>query len=467
MSSANQQVVFLDLVRALGVELASWNGERMARFVSYPDVPAHLEELGHKARLGLLVVDPNLESEDIEKALARTGLDRLIDPSLHLLYRPEGPDAFAQALREVGLEDAPERAVYVGSLPAHRQRASGAGMRSAPHLALASAVLEGQDLHYVRFVASAEEPGHSWAPVIQRVPAVPLLATHEPEPVLYAIAAISGMSDLLRSLSFETLGSPRDVEETSLYLIQVTEQEIAASARLREFLKGLQSELPIVRETPAGRLVAIPGSRLVDEFHPPDVGPGHNRALLLSCISLQEPAPRGSSEGGGRAELDVLGGESPPSSLGAAELAALAQLTDALIEQYLGVCLAEKSRHVKHPGNEQATASLAAALEQICGGNHTFLHTFGQVDGRNLYNIEAEIQGQSQETVIIGAHLDSTAPYPFPGSSPYAYDPAHDPAPGADDDGSGVAGVLAAACVSCSSMRRSRECSAVRPTPPT
>ncbi len=114
MSSASQQVVFLDLVRALGVELAAWNGERMARFASYPEVPAYLEELGRNARLGLLVVDPNLETEDIERALARTGLDRFIDPLLHLLYRPEDPNPFARALREVGLEGAPERAVYVG-----------------------------------------------------------------------------------------------------------------------------------------------------------------------------------------------------------------------------------------------------------------------------------------------------------------------------------------------------------------
>ncbi len=128
-------------------------------------------------------------------------------------------------------------------------------------------------------------------------------------------------------------------------------------------------------------------------------------------------------------------------------MAALAQVNDALIELYLNVCLAAESRHVKHTGNDQATASLATALEQICGSNHTFLHTFGQVDGRNLYNIEAEIQGQSEETVIIGAHLDSTAPYPIPGSSSYSYRPEEDPAPGADDDASGVAGVLAAAFV--------------------
>lgn len=49
------------------------------------------------------------------------------------------------------------------------------------------------------------------------------------------------------------------------------------------------------------------------------------------------------------------------------------------------------------------------------------------------------VPGPGSEIVIVGCHLDSTA------SSSYPFDPTSDPAPGADDDASGLAATLAAA----------------------
>lgn len=49
------------------------------------------------------------------------------------------------------------------------------------------------------------------------------------------------------------------------------------------------------------------------------------------------------------------------------------------------------------------------------------------------------LPGPGAEIVIVGCHLDSTA------ASSYPFDPASDPAPGADDDASGIAATLAAA----------------------
>jgi Zn-dependent M28 family amino/carboxypeptidase len=54
----------------------------------------------------------------------------------------------------------------------------------------------------------------------------------------------------------------------------------------------------------------------------------------------------------------------------------------------------------------------------------------------------------ADSTVLITAHLDSTAAngeFFDADGEPRLYDPAVDPAPGADDDGSGTAGVMAAA----------------------
>jgi Zn-dependent M28 family amino/carboxypeptidase len=58
-----------------------------------------------------------------------------------------------------------------------------------------------------------------------------------------------------------------------------------------------------------------------------------------------------------------------------------------------------------------------------------------------LDNVEAELTGtESDEIVLVTAHLDSTINRIAP-----PYDPETDPAPGADDDASGVAAVLAIA----------------------
>ena len=98
-----------------------------------------------------------------------------------------------------------------------------------------------------------------------------------------------------------------------------------------------------------------------------------------------------------------------------------------------------KSRHILEDGNARAVDQVVADLE--CAGQGRFQvrrHPFSHA-GRTLQNVEAELVGASPELVLVTAHLDSTA-----GSEP-GYDPRNDPAPGADDDASGVAGVLAVA----------------------
>jgi hypothetical protein len=115
-----------------------------------------------------------------------------------------------------------------------------------------------------------------------------------------------------------------------------------------------------------------------------------------------------------------------------------------------------KSRHVEHEHNAQAVAALAQELEGIGGDAFSVgLYQFDEImrerqSGKGsfrktLNNVEAELAGnESQETVLVTAHLDSTAcdPGPLPCRD---YDATNEPAPGADDDGSGIAGVLAAA----------------------
>ncbi len=441
MSPAATNVVFFDLVETLGAERASFDGRRrLAEFHPYRGVRKTLDALRSVARVGVLVADPGITQERLVEVLegAAEALGTF-DDSLIVSSPPGVDDPFGRALAMAGLGDAPKRAVYVGLDATLRTRAVAAGMQVAPHPALAKAVLDGEDLQYVRLAAA---PGldsqGGWAALLSGRAIVPVDLTDEPDPVLYGIAASSALRGLGEPVTeVEPLFAPRDVAETSLYLLQVRDQEAAASAELRAFVESLRSAPERAHQTPHGWIVAVPGSS-IDEFHPPDAGHGHTRVLLPSFAPLEtrpaegrlarrflKPAEREGVEGLGpesyRKHLGSCLDPVPPSG-GSQPMAASTT----------------QSRNIWHPGNVSATNDLANQLAVLCGATHVWRHTF-QFLGHTFSNVVAEIPGASNELVIVGAHFDSTA-----GNMP-SYHPATDAAPGADDDGSGVAGALAVA----------------------
>ncbi len=98
------------------------------------------------------------------------------------------------------------------------------------------------------------------------------------------------------------------------------------------------------------------------------------------------------------------------------------------------------SRNRDHPDNARAVDALVRDLEGIGSGRldvrrHTFPDETGYRD-----NVEAELAGgEVDEVVLVTAHLDSI------GGPRDRYNHRKDPAPGADDDGSGTVAVLAIA----------------------
>jgi len=114
------------------------------------------------------------------------------------------------------------------------------------------------------------------------------------------------------------------------------------------------------------------------------------------------------------------------------------------VQRYCGATALEngltiKSRHVSHPHNRLAVEALASELRTAGEGRievtfHKFTHR-----GRELFNVEGLLRGSEDERVLVTAHLDSTA-----ANSP-GFDEAIDAAPGADDDASGIAAVVAIA----------------------
>lgn len=98
-----------------------------------------------------------------------------------------------------------------------------------------------------------------------------------------------------------------------------------------------------------------------------------------------------------------------------------------------------RSRHVRHPENALAVERLLDDLLEMDGALTVGTHAF-RLQRQVMHNVEAILPGnRSGRIIVVSAHLDCTA-HGEPG-----YQPRLDDAPGADDDASGIAGVLAAA----------------------
>ncbi len=106
------------------------------------------------------------------------------------------------------------------------------------------------------------------------------------------------------------------------------------------------------------------------------------------------------------------------------------------------------SRSIFHEDLRQAEQWLLGRLESIEGleASTSPVSVSVELDGAmvdvdDLLNIVAELPGATDAPlIVIGAHLDSTAK-----ASPEGWDALTDPAPGADDDASGVAALLSMA----------------------
>jgi len=95
-----------------------------------------------------------------------------------------------------------------------------------------------------------------------------------------------------------------------------------------------------------------------------------------------------------------------------------------------------QSRHVNHPGNALTVETLLHDLATVLGEEAVTKHRF-TLRGRTLENVIAEIPGaECEDIVLVGAHIDSMISFDS------AYNARVDPAPGADDDASGIAALL-------------------------
>lgn len=412
-------VIFFDFPATVGSACVGLDNS-VVGFAIDPELDATISQLRPLAdRIGLLSTGAPWTPARIRQTLADNDALALFDTDLIL------DSGFGAAVAASG-GDA-DRCVFVSTDRERRKRAAAAGMLVTPHAVLARALLNGDRLHHVRISAPDDADVVSLAERVGDAAAVPFHVSGEPRPALYALASDEAIGEMRTGgLDVVALGTPDLVETTDLYIFRPGRTDAAA---LSEFRDRITHTASLFHEIDEDWLVGLRAGVDAEDFHPPCAPHGHTLGLQPSrtLIPLRAPATA-----------------LPQRNLSGDELKDLRTLNAGLIQTYLAPWYGGPihSRHAYHEDNRTAALEMYARLEGILGVGAArtceFRHHY-----RQLLNVEGEIRGKTapQEVVLVGAHLDSTA------MDTSGYKAAISAAPGADDDASGVAAVLAIADV--------------------
>lgn len=305
-------------------------------------------------------------------------------------------------------------ALFLGDDDDERALARDAGCRLCPSPALAVDMAGGQRIHYICV------PDESPVPLMQPGLGLAELDRHAGE--IYAIASDSAVTEFeRRGLHPEILGAA----------------DMPATSRTYRIL-DTQTQFPpeyVLRRGGHHALLALPLDVAIDTLPHPDGGHGAIRRLR-PCDAIAPPLPADES-------LPVLN---------AADLAALeairAEVLGPYVDRYSGrveLSPGRKiiSRYALHADNEAVVEQLVADLRPL---GLTVTCWAYPAENRCLYDVvverPADVGTTNPELVILGAHLDSCAGRQNPN-----YKATRDPAPGANDDASGMAALLVIARV--------------------
>ncbi|MGE0135673.1 MAG: M28 family peptidase [Dehalococcoidia bacterium] len=437
----SRTVAFFDIGETLAAVKVAPAGDRI-ELTPYPHVlPVLHELLDRDVRLGVISDPGPIPPEAVDRALDSAGLRTCFEPALVVYGPKDSSRIFQQAAARAGT---PDRLLFVGEDPLERADALGAGFRVAPHPALALAILEHEAvLRYVRVQVPPEHADAEWQAALAGVALLPLYVAGERGTTVYAIAT-SGAAAHLDDLGFlvDRLGAPDEPLTSDLYLLR-DDRQVASG-----FLAGDGNSAyffdagPVLASTSEGLLVAVSAGASVESYHFRGARHGHNRKLRPFAVAL----PRIAADRTGLVHGVSAAAALDPTARKILDATIRAEDIAHIVDRYSGarpvgtgdVVIA--SRHIHHEGNAAAVTALVDDLGRIgtgrfTVGRHRFIH-----EGRSLDNAEAELPGRGLDgLVLVTAHLDST------GARDFGYRPDTDPAPGADDDASGVAGVLAAA----------------------
>ena len=411
-------------------------------------------------RLGIISDVGQETQEDVRRALEEGQIYDFFEPSLLVYGAKNSPEIFRRAAEQAGHSATPERCLYIGENREERSYALEVGFRVVPHPRLALEVLSGSRLRYVRITVPVGHRGSDeWRQAILSLPVVPIYVTGENETTVYAIAT-SSTASRLDDLGFEVLrlGSEDLPLTTEVYFLHDDRQArtgfLVEEGESSRFFDRDEESRMVLASSEGGLYVAVSAGRSVLQYHFEEVVHGHNLKLTPGMVLLEssEATPAVDSLSSPAAEAALSQEEIETFRR---EITAESIATD--VDRYSGQGPIDnaggttvESRHAFHEHNTLAVAALALDFERIGGDDFSVgLYRFTEVmtQGnqsfrKTLDNVEAELAGGElqEEVVLVTAHLGSTAYRP--GTN---YDATKDPAPGADDDGSGIAGVLATA----------------------
>jgi leucyl aminopeptidase len=449
---ASQRVVFFDLGDTLGSPRFNIAPVKFERFDIYPftlRVLGELRSAGH--RLGIISNTGDDVGTHVDAVLASAGIRDFFEPALRIYSKDVGlkKDSlaiFQLAAARAGLSATPSICIFVGEDSSERVLARAAGFDICPHPLLARQVIEGQALRYARISVPHDKTAAGWRAALVTMPLVPMHIDRDGG--VLVLLSESALPDLMnQQFRVELLGDRGLPLDTDLFLLKddaATQSGFLSTQGQAGTAFAIDQGRHVLGNLTEGLILALPQQRRLGEFHFLQTEHGHTLKLVPDPAILEEPRPALVAFA-----ADATGQALPPPPLTIELRAALAQIDVAAISDRIGRYSGQEppaagaavlqSRHISHPDNQRAVSSLAAEFASRGNGRlvvrlHRFTHR-----GAELHNVEAELPGASPELVLVTAHLDSTA------AQSHGYNESRDPAPGADDDCSGVAAVLAIA----------------------
>ena len=455
--------LFFDIGSTLA-DAASLDGELV--FTPLPRVIETLDALP-EVRKGII---SNPGDDPADRARAEAALDKAFhgyfpDPSLINWGAKDSAAIFVSAIDKAGV--AASDCVYVGEDAGERRSAAEAGMGVAPHPVFALAALQRRAVFWGRVALPA---GRTLSELAALAGSIEFVPVHVPSERL-----VLGMATEDAAAMIARQGFPVDlrgqVGDTNAYLmrddrplpsmvalaavpesdrqgIEAKRRAAAAFAYVSGAVAGFGNTVVSLGAAPRGVDLAAAAGTPIEEIHIPETAHGHTERLLPDPSLLQRP---------GEAQMGGFLPAPPPGPASEAVHLVLQQNLTAEtmrghIERLAGAVPLRpgaddkiRSRHIESKDNAIVVDYLVDYFRDLGLAVRRQEFSFR---GRRLFNVEAEYRVPGAASVLISAHLDSTAAegeFFTSAGEPRPYDPSTDPAPGADDDGSGVAALLCAA----------------------
>lgn len=455
---------YFDVAASIAFVQISADGRRISTFCVYPEAAAVLHELARKGvRLGFIFPVSGISEDEVRTTMETAGL-RGFDDRLLVVPRwpiPVGTFRRAAALARTPGECENERLLFVSTQATDLARARKADFLTALEPRQAWAALRGHPLQYLRILVPPGKDRGDWVAALR---AQPLTSLHvAPGPMDGTAATLYAVADprtaaVLDDLGFwvDRLGAPDAPGTTTLYMVrddqQVESGFLSPTGNASSFFGSDAAATQVLASTREGILVALPVETPIESLRFAGTREGHVRKLSPPLNVLQD----GSRVAARAVELSKAAAADPlcDRELGILDCNITPEFMASAVARYvvIGNDTTQKpfgSRHVRHAGNRLAVEALVADLGGASPGRITVeRHHFPSNDDE-FTNVVATLPARGKDgdgvdmkeqgIVVVSAHLDSTANLDRP------YDAETDPAPGADDDASGMVAVLAAA----------------------